>query len=43
MTENFSVDVTNVRNLTLAVDPLGSINSDHSIWIDPMILQGRPR
>jgi serine/threonine protein kinase len=43
VTEDFVVDVTNVRNLTLVVDPLGSIDSDHSIWIDPMILQGRPR
>jgi hypothetical protein len=35
--EEFAVDLTRVRLLRLATDPLGEINSDHSVWIDPII------
>ena len=35
--EEFSVNLTRVRTLRLAVDSLGDINSDHSVWIDPVI------
>lgn len=41
MTEDFKVDVSGVRRLCLVVDPLGSQNSDHSIWIDPRIIPRR--
>ena len=35
--EDFAVDLTRVSLLRLAVDPMGEINSDHSVWIDPLI------
>lgn len=38
MIEKFSVSVRSVRNLRLEVDDLGDRNSDHSIWIDPVLL-----
>lgn len=37
MIERFSIDITGVGHIKLAVDPLGSVNSDHSIWIDPRL------
>jgi hypothetical protein len=41
MTERFTVDITNVRQIKLVVDPLGSVNSDHSIWVDPRLSRKR--
>jgi len=35
--QEFSISLTRVRTLRLAVDSLGDINSDHSVWIDPRI------
>ena len=37
LTENFKIDVSDVKILKLRVDPLGSFNSDHAIWIDPRL------
>ena len=37
----FSVTVTGISRIELEVDPLGDINSDHSIWIDPRLTRQR--
>jgi hypothetical protein len=37
LTENFKIDVSDVKILKLRVDPLGSNNSDHATWIDPRL------
>ena len=37
----FSVTVTGMSRIELEVDPLGDINSDHSIWIDPRLTRQR--
>jgi len=37
LTENFKVSVASVKELVLEVDDLGDRNSDHSVWIDPVL------
>jgi len=40
LTENFKVSVASVKELVLEVDDLGDRNSDHSVWIDPVLTRG---
>jgi hypothetical protein len=37
----FSVNITGISRVELEVDPLGGVNSDHSIWIDPRLTRQR--
>lgn len=40
-TAKFSVNITGISRIELEVDPLGDVNSDHSIWIDPRLSRQR--